>query len=42
MDVQMVVDQFNEVIQKLFNNQAELDARLKELENPSKPRIYIP
>jgi hypothetical protein len=41
-DIQNIVDGFNAAIQQLLVNQASFDERMSVLEDPSKPRIYLP
>ena len=41
-DVQSVVDQFNQMFAKIIDNQKYLDDRITVLEDPAKPKIYLP
>lgn len=41
-DVQSVVNQFNNYIEQILVNQEEMVKRLEALEDPAKPRIYLP
>jgi len=41
-DMQGLADQFSSVINQVLVNQKALDARITELESPTKPKIYLP
>lgn len=41
-ELQYVVDQFNQYIEQVLTNQKVINDRLEALEDPAKPRIYLP